>query len=145
MTAPNVKVQNISSTDVSTNFNFDVPTNPLIRAGSTFTTDHRLFSVIHTDHDTSEEVTFDKIVTAATDIFVEYENLETTPGYRIQSFDIHNQSVGIDLAGISTSHHNFVLLHSDDGNLQQFAKITEGNLENTAGSPYTYLLNLNQN
>jgi len=136
VTAPNVKVQNISSTDVSSNFNFDVPTNPVIRAGSTFTTSHRLFTVIHTDHDTSKEVTFDKIVSGATDIFVEYENLETTPGFRIQSFDIHNQSVGIDLAGISTSHHNFVLLHSDDGNLHHFAKITEVNLETSEGSAH---------
>jgi len=136
VTAPNVKVQNISSTDVSSNFNFDVPTNPIIRAGSTFTTSHRLFTVIHTDHDTSKEVTFDKIVSGATDIFVEYENLETTPGYRIQSFDIHNQGFGIDLAGISTSHHNFVLLHSDDGNLHHFAKITEVNLETSEGSAH---------
>ena len=113
------------SSGTVTSYNFDVPTNPIITAISTFSAGTEvLYSAIYTDD--SEETVINEIVSNAT-LQAEYENLSVTKGFNIHCFDTVS-STGKDLASIASTiddYYYFVLIHSDDHLKHHFARITE--------------------
>ena len=133
-----IKVYKKGATDL-TEFNYDVPTNPRITttSGSTITPDgSRLFGAIYEDG--SEVGTYD-IVSGATYLDTEYNNLANTKGYRIKCYDSVT-STGIQLNGITdlATRYYFVLIHSDDENLHHFARITDINTEDVDGASFDF-------
>lgn len=108
-------------TSASSQFNYNVPTNPKLTTESTHSTEgDRLFTIIYPDDSTVETITeYGGLVNTS------YNNLETTSGYKIKCYDSASQEgVLFNVSDLSTYNY-FVLIHSDNHLLHHFAKITE--------------------
>jgi hypothetical protein len=124
-------------TGSTSEYNFDVPTNPLMTTQSTFSSDKILFAAIYTDD--SEESVISEIVSGAT-LQGEYENLSVTKGYNIRCFDTVS-STGKDLASIASTindYYYFVLVHSDNHLKHHFARITEIKNSDVLGDSFDF-------
>lgn len=124
-------------TGSTSEYNFDVPTNPLMTTQSSFSSDKILFAAIYSDD--SEETVINEIVSGAT-LQGEYENLSVTKGYNIRCFDTVS-STGKDLASIASTindYYYFVLVHSDDHLKHHFARITEIKNSDVLGDSFDF-------
>ena len=130
-----LKLYNKGSSSVSTDFNYNVPTNPRITNESAYSSTTRIFSILYPDDSTSES--FEEVVSSA-GLLTEYSNLTTTKGFRIRCYDSLSQT-GIQLNTITlNSHYYFVLIHSDDENLHHFAKVTQTVNEDVDGDAFEF-------
>ena len=114
-----LKLYNKGSSSVSTDFNYNVPTNPRITTESTYSSTTRIFSILYPDDSTRES--FEEVVSSA-GLLTEYSNLTTTKGFRIRCYDSLSQtgiqsSISKDSNGIPDTNYYFVLIHSNDENL----------------------------
>ena len=108
-----LKLYNKGSSSVSTDFNYNVPTNPRITNESAYSSTTRIFSILYPDDSTSES--FEEVVSSA-GLLTEYSNLTTTKGFRIRCYDSLSQT-GIQLNTITlNTHYYFVLIYSERKN-----------------------------
>jgi len=126
------------------NINFDCPTNPIIWNGTTRDDTYRMFAYISTDDThaladgSSSNQTFVQQLQGSDSAGTEYENLENTEGYKIKCYSDYD-SLGIRLNGIDlTTNDYFVLVHSDNGLMHHFAKITEVLTDDIVGDTFEF-------
>ena len=115
-----VKAYKSGTTTITSDYGWNVPTNPRLTTESTFSTSTRLYTIIYPDDTTDEDITeFGGVANNP------YNNLETTEGFRIKCYDsASEEGVLFNPADWDTKDY-FVLLHADDHNKHHFAKITE--------------------
>jgi len=114
-----VKAYKAGATTITSDYGWNVPTNPRLTTESTFS-NTRLYTIIYPDDTTDEDITeFGGVANNP------YNNLENTEGFRIKCYDsASEEGVLFNPADWDTKDY-FVLLHADDHNKHHFAKITE--------------------
>ena len=133
--------------NVGNNVNFDCPTNPIIYDTTTKDDTFRLFAYISEDDNhsladgSSSNQTFVQQLEGSDSVGTEYNNLENTEGYRIKSYSDYD-STGIRLNALTDSellsNDYFVLIHSDNGLMHHFAKITQTLTDDVSGDTFEF-------
>ena len=118
-----IRVLNKGELTPSSASNQNTSNNPMVHCDNLVSSTNPLAVIIYPDDTTSE--TIQRIVLAA-DMLTDYSNLEKTEGNTLKVYDSFSQE-GIDLSSLTdiTTHHYFVMVHSDNHLLHHFAKITE--------------------
>ena len=129
------------------NVNFDCPTNPIIFSTNNQDDTYRMFNYISTDDNhslsdgTATNQTFIQQLQGSDSAGTEYNNLENTEGYRIKCYSDYD-STGIRLNALTDSellaNDYFVLIHSDNGLMHHFAKITEVLTDDISGDTFEF-------
>ena len=109
--------------------NYNVPTNPKFRTFGAYSGSERLYSIIYDNNPSGSAETFVQQLATGDSADTEYSALETTEGFKIISFDF-NSRAGNKLDMNLSTHHYFVLVHSDNYLKHHFAKITSKIKEN---------------
>lgn len=125
----------VTLADANNSVNFDCPTNPIIRDGSTLDDTRRLFASISTDD--SYSPSFIKQLEGSDSNITEYNNLENTEGYKIKCYSDYD-STGIRLNSLDSAYDYFVLIHSDNALMHHFAKITETLTDDVSGDTFEF-------
>ena len=129
------------------NVNFDCPTNPIIYETTTRDDTYRMFAYISEDDNHSladgsaSNQTFVQQLEGSDSAGTEYNNLENTEGYRIKCYSDYD-STGIRLNALTDSellsNDYFVLIHSDNGLMHHFAKITQTLTDDVSGDTFEF-------
>ena len=137
-----IKLYNKGSDSVSTDFNYNVPTNPRITTESTYSSTTRIFSILYPEEPSSAE-SFSEVISSA-GLLTTYYNLTATKGFRIRCYESLSQT-GISLSSISKDSNGrpdtdyyFVLIYSNDENMHHFAKITTIENEDEDGDSFEF-------
>ena len=125
--------------NVGNNVNFDCPTNPVLKDSGNLDDNDRLFAFITTDDSFSPTVI--QQLQGSDSAGTEYNNLENTEGYKIKCYSDYD-STGIRLNALTDSellsNNYFVLIHSDNGLMHHFAKITEVLTDDILGDTFEF-------
>jgi len=118
-----VRVLNLGEQTVSSSSNQNTPNNPMLNCDSLVSSTNPLAVVVYPDDTTSESI--EEIVSSA-DMLTDLSNLEKTEGNTLKVYDSFSGE-GVDLSSLTdiSTHHYFVMVHSDNHLLHHFAKITE--------------------
>jgi hypothetical protein len=119
-----LRVLNLGEITPSADSNQNTPNNPVLHCANQYSSNSLLAIIFPDDAIDNNDIIVQ--VTGAHDLRNDYTNLEKTEGNVLKVYDSFSQE-GLDLSSLTdiSTHHFFVMVHSDNHLRHHFAKITE--------------------